>query len=89
MDQMISTGSKRFDVQAVEYNLDNVAEHGFNKLMSSKQQRPEGAADGRKPRQKPVWADGLRRMYNEVVEESLPDDFIDLLKKLDDAGGPR
>ena len=54
--------------------------------MSSKQQGAEHAAN-RKEGRKPVWADGLRRMYDEVVEESLPDDFVDLLKKLDDASG--
>lgn len=55
--------------------------------MSSKQQRAAHAANDRKARVKPVWADGLRRMYDEVVEEHLPDDFVDLLKKLDDASG--
>lgn len=38
------------------------------------------------PRPKPPeWADGLRRLYNSVVEEPLPDSFDDLLKKLDQA----
>lgn len=55
--------------------------------MSSKQQAAERAANDRIGRRKPVWADGLRRMYDEVVEENLPDDFVDLLKKLDDASG--
>lgn len=79
------TGIKRRDVQTVEYNLDKFTEGGFNKAMSSKQQRYGGEADGRRARQKPVWADGLRRMYDEVVDEALPDDFLTLLKKLDDA----
>lgn len=70
----------------MEYNLDNFPQGGSNRLMSSKQQRSQEAADRRKSRQKPVWADGLRRMYDEVVEEALPDDFLDLLKKLDHAG---
>jgi len=71
----------------VEYILDNVSEHGFKRLMSSKQQGADRAANHRNGGRKPVWADGLRRMYDEVVEESLPDDFVDLLKKLDDASG--
>ncbi len=34
----------------------------------------------------PEWADGLRKLYDSVVEEPLPDSFDDLLKKLDQAG---
>ncbi len=50
--------------------------------MSSTPKSPDGKPD-RKARSKPVWAEGLRRMYDEVVDENLPDDFVDLLKKLD------
>lgn len=35
---------------------------------------------------KPEWADGLRQLYNAVVEEPLPDCFRDLLAQLDQAG---
>jgi hypothetical protein len=28
----------------------------------------------------------LRRMFDEVVQEPVPDDFIDLLKKIDEKG---
>jgi hypothetical protein len=31
----------------------------------------------------PEWADGLRQLYDSVVEEPLPDTFKDLLDKLD------
>ncbi|MCJ2180314.1 NepR family anti-sigma factor [Novosphingobium album (ex Hu et al. 2023)] len=34
----------------------------------------------------PGWASGLRKLYNSVVEEPLPDSFQDLLRKLDDSG---
>lgn len=34
-------------------------------------------------RQRPEWADGLRKLYDSVVEEPLPDSFRDLLDKLD------
>jgi hypothetical protein len=37
-----------------------------------------------KPRD-PEWAGGLKRLYDSVVEEPLPDSFADLLKKLDAA----
>lgn len=59
---------------------------GSNVLMSSK---PEG---GKAPRiaqssePKPVWAEGLKRMYDSVVGEEVPDEIVDLLKKLDRAG---
>ncbi len=31
----------------------------------------------------PEWANGLRRLYDSVVDEPLPDSFKDLLAKLD------
>ncbi|GFM27345.1 uncharacterized protein PY1_contig-01-206 [Novosphingobium sp. PY1] len=34
----------------------------------------------------PGWAGGLRKLYNSVVDEPLPDSFKDLLKKLDGGG---
>ncbi len=33
--------------------------------------------------QQPEWANGLRRLYDSVVEEELPDSFKDLLSQLD------
>jgi hypothetical protein len=50
---------------------------------------PNGnSAPGRKPandggKHEPGWADGLRKLYDSVVDEPLPDSFEDLLKKLD------
>lgn len=38
---------------------------------------------GGKPRS-PEWANGLRRLYDSVVEEPLPDSFSKLLDQLDD-----
>jgi len=32
----------------------------------------------------PDWATGLKRLYNSVVDEPLPDLFHDLLSKLDE-----
>ena len=32
----------------------------------------------------PDWASGLKRLYDSVIEEPLPDTFKDLLSKLDD-----
>lgn len=35
----------------------------------------------------PEWADGLKQLYDAVVDEPLPDTFKDLLAKLDDSDG--
>lgn len=32
----------------------------------------------------PEWTNGLKRLYDEVVDEDLPDSFRDLLSRLDD-----
>ena len=37
------------------------------------------------PRERaPEWADGLKQLYDSVVEEDLPDSFRDLLARLDE-----
>ncbi|MGQ7829811.1 NepR family anti-sigma factor [Altererythrobacter sp. Z27] len=33
---------------------------------------------------RPEWAEGLRALYDSVVDEPLPDSFKDLLDRLDD-----
>lgn len=40
------------------------------------------ALTGKKVRH-PEWADGLRKLYDSVVDEPLPDSFRDLLDQLD------
>ena len=35
--------------------------------------------------QPPAWSDGLKQLYNSVVDEPLPDAFKDLLDQFDDA----
>jgi hypothetical protein len=37
-------------------------------------------------RAKPEWANGLRQLYDNVVNEPLPDSFADLISKLDESG---
>jgi len=46
----------------------------------------ECEADKVKGPKSPDWTSGLKRLYDSVVEEPLPDSFKDLLSKLDDAG---
>lgn len=36
------------------------------------------------PASEKQWSDGLKRMYDSVVEEPLPDSLKDLLARLDD-----
>lgn len=47
--------------------------------MNSGKQKRKGA----KPHP-PEWADGLKRLYDSVLDEPLPDSFSELLEKLDD-----
>ena len=44
---------------------------------------PAGNRNVRKTQEKPGWANGLRQLYDSVVDEPLPDNFADLLAKLD------
>ena len=34
--------------------------------------------------ERPDWSNGLRQLYDSVLDEELPDTFKDLLSKLDD-----
>jgi hypothetical protein len=43
----------------------------------------QNLADQRRAPPQPEWASGLKRLYNSVVEEPLPDSFADLIAKLD------
>ncbi len=49
-----------------------------NKMQQAEMTAQDGAKAG-----KPEWADGLRQLYDAVVEEPLPDTFKDLLAQLD------
>lgn len=48
--------------------------------------RKLGAVPARRRPSDPGWADGLRKLYNSVLDEPIPDSFDDLLKKLDRSG---
>ena len=49
-----------------------------------------GRGSGAAQQRAPEWADGLKQLYDSVVEEDLPDSFKDLLDRLDglEDGGP-
>ncbi len=42
-----------------------------------------GGGDHNARRRPPEWADGLKQLYDSVVEEALPDSFKDLIDRLD------
>ncbi|WP_435418589.1 NepR family anti-sigma factor [Parerythrobacter aurantius] len=50
--------------------------------MTIQPPKPDGSVAGTKAA-KPEWANGLRQLYDSVVDEPLPDSFKDLLSKLD------
>ncbi len=55
-----------------------IDEKGKPKQADSKTSAPASGGD------QPQWARGLRRLYDSVVDEPLPDQMKDLLSKLDD-----
>lgn len=50
------------------------SDQGHRKITGSKS----------KGKAKPAWANGLKQLYDSVVDEPLPDSFKDLLSQLDD-----
>ena len=44
---------------------------------------PDKRPGDRQAERQPEWANGLRRLYESVVEEPLPDSFTSLLSQLD------
>lgn len=47
-----------------------------------------GISDTGKREASPEWADGLKQLYDAVVDEPLPDAFKDLLDQLDSSETP-
>ena len=66
-------------------SIDNPSAASSYAAMSSEPEMKKATAKRKRERTNPVWADGLRRMYDSVVDEEIPDEFVDLLKKLDQA----
>ena len=53
--------------------------------MDVKMEEPDrGKTVAARARQRAIGRE-LRRMYDEIVQEPIPDDFLDLLKKIDAA----
>lgn len=54
--------------------------------MSNDKAKPVRPAAGKDvKRASPEWAEGLRQLYDSVVNEPLPDSFADLIAKLDES----
>lgn len=53
------------------------------KDIAPEQRQRKGAA-GKGEEDQPGWTQGLRQLYDSVVDEDIPDTFKDLLSKLDD-----
>ena len=47
--------------------------------------KPPHGSGGNDKAEGPEWADGLRQLYDSVVDEPLPDSFKDLLDQLDES----
>ncbi len=56
-------------------------------IMSSDQNKENAHKTGRRAGDgdAPEWANGLRQLYDSVVDEPLPDTFKDLLEQFDDS----
>lgn len=55
--------------------------------MASIKKSGDSASDsrtGKGAQAAPAWADGLKQLYDSVVDEPLPDSFMDLLAQFDD-----
>ena len=50
----------------------------------SEEQKPTEKARAIRARQRAIGRE-LRRMYDDVAQEPIPDDFMDLLRKIDEA----
>ncbi|HEY7808507.1 MAG TPA: NepR family anti-sigma factor [Croceibacterium sp.] len=55
-------------------------------MTSARKNKPRAHPRDTAKARDPEWAAGLKRLYDAVVEEPLPDSFKDLLNKLDSAG---
>lgn len=55
-------------------------------MSKAEKKKSMGKPGDTKNIQVPEWSDGLKRLYDSVVEEPLPDSFKELLSRLDDSG---
>ncbi|RPF72793.1 hypothetical protein EG799_09870 [Aurantiacibacter spongiae] len=53
------------------------------KKLAPASHKSEGGKAEKGKRKEPDWTSGLKRLYDQVVDEPLPDSFNELLSKLD------
>jgi hypothetical protein len=54
----------------------------------SNEEKPNEKSRAIRARQRAIGRE-LRRMYDDVAQEAIPDDFLDLLRRIDDAEDAR
>ncbi|TMM46168.1 hypothetical protein FEV51_11975 [Qipengyuania marisflavi] len=54
-----------------------------DRFKTNDQASPAVRPGDKSEKDNPEWANGLRQLYDSVVEEPLPDTFKDLLSQLD------
>jgi len=55
-------------------------------MSNDKATKPMQPAPPSEGKRRPEWADGLKQLYDNVLNEPLPDSFADLISKLDESG---
>jgi hypothetical protein len=64
-----------------------IQRRGWNINSVSKEQKSEREKNRAiRARQRAIGRE-LRRMYDDIAKEPVPDDFLELLRKIDDGGG--
>jgi hypothetical protein len=64
-------------IQRRGWNIDSVSKEQKSEREKNRAVRARQRAIGRE----------LRRMYDDIAKEPVPDDFLELLRKIDDGGG--
>jgi hypothetical protein len=83
--QVMKSRLNECNVMNEQSSIDIWSSQGSYTPMSSDKKIPRPIMKNGTRQAKPAWAEGLKRMYNEVVDEQLPDEFTALLKQLDQA----
>jgi len=80
------------DVNAAEFSDGEWDKAGSNMSSAKKPDQDKPTKGAHAPSgngaDNPAWADGLKQLYDSVVDEPLPDSFKDLLDAFDDSTGP-
>ena len=78
------TRQEQFRSETVPYEATWSDTQQMSDVERSDPKNGRRGADGN-GREDPHWTKGLKRLYDSVVEEPLPDSFKDLLSRLEDS----